>query len=67
MSNRQHQSGNSNRHPYQRADKVNRWWHDHEGGRLWTYSQETKDELDRQANEFILENSNAKRTNWIKA
>ncbi len=60
-----HSSGNSDRNPYQRADRVNRFWHETHG-RLFGYSQETKDYLDKCADRFILENSNAKRTNWIK-
>ena len=60
---KRHTSTNSERHPYCRADKVHYFWHKTEG-RIFGYSQQTKDELDRQANAFILANSNAKKTNW---
>jgi hypothetical protein len=60
-----HTSGNHGKHPYMRADKVNRFWHETRG-RWFGYSQNTKDEMDRLANEFILENSNAKRSQWTK-
>ena len=58
-----HSSTNSDRHFYQRADKIHRFWHNTEG-RIFGYSQETKDFLDERANAFILANTNAKKTTW---
>ena len=45
-------STNDRRNPYQVPGKVNRFWHDHVPGRLFCYSQETKDELDGLVEQF---------------
>jgi len=58
-----HSSSGSHLHPYQKVSGLHRFWHTTHD-RIFGYSQDSKDDFDRQADAFIIENSNAKRSQW---
>jgi len=60
-----HTSSADKFHPYQRPEKMNFFWLETRE-RYWGYSQKTKDYFTECARKFISENTNSKKSQWIR-